>query len=527
MYKKITLALLLFLQIIFANGNIFVYPKTSQSTITVKFNKQSNANYIETISQDILYLGYKQGWGKKIFPRRFTDQTTSLFNLNKVYVPSNMNVQAIRFDIMLSEMQRYGNEYYKLDLEEEDRISATIVGDEGEKPAQLTIQNINPSKLKINAELRTLTLRSFLTVLRNHISPQGEAWNIDGNKIMSDFFETVTEDKRPKSDYLNIKIGALEEIKKENLKIQALSENRNKIIELKIKKVGPNEVQIPNLDFYNLNCWYKNQKRKIRKVFETKDYINSRVVFNYIHKGEKGQYVKAQGENKIYLPYPQEDISTISCTKGGERMSVTLNKDNTLDISEPIAIVIDLNSTRTTNKKNMYDYKDFIRKLIKGSENTNIKVFKLLYTYPRPATFNKFKIDKVYTKFKNSKFATVNSNNASKFVKWRRRKEGGTIDPMQIPQNYFCIEEITGMNLLEGELSTTIVKEDMANQKYIQNFQKVLNRLNNEMGYSFEQVYYISYFPALQLYKLDGVKYKSFLKSKDNFSISSIIKESK
>ena len=104
----------------------------------------------------------------------------------------------------------------------------------------------------------------------------------------------------------------------------------------------------------------------------------------------------------------------------------------------------------------------------------------------------------------------------------RQSKEKTSIDPISIPDDYFCMEVIKEKSFFNKGLSTTLVKENMADRKYVSNFEYVLKRLENESGYKFKKVYYVSYFPVLPMYKVEGVDYISFLENKLNFNLSNI-----
>jgi len=165
---------------------------------------------------------------------------------------------------------------------------------------------------------------------------------------------------------------------------------------------------------------------------------------------------------------------------------------------------------------------DFVKKIYQESENSSVRLFKLFYVYPREATFQKFDINQVYTKFKNTQYATVEKEEAAEFVKWRQEKERKSIDPLSIPDEYFCMEVIEEGGFFDKGLSSTLVKENMADRKYVQNFEYILERVIKESGYKFKDVYYVSYFPVLPMYKVEGVNYISFLKDKENFNIENI-----
>ena len=93
---------------------------------------------------------------------------------------------------------------------------------------------------------------------------------------------------------------------------------------------------------------------------------------------------------------------------------------------------------------------------------------------------------------------------------------------MSIPDEYFCMEVIDDGKFFDKGLSSTLVKENMADRKYVQNFEYILKRVVDESGYKFKKVYYVSYFPVLSIYKVEGINYISFLEDNKKFKISDI-----
>ena len=386
----------------------------------------------------------------------------------------------------------------------------------------MEVFSVNSKNFEINGTLKVISVNMVLDILNNYVSPKGECWNISGNTVVSDFFEDIDADRLPSEDFVTIQLKDWKKIDPKKLKFQAINQSMDQMQNIKFIQKDDNTFHIPNLKFYNINCWYNNKKQNITELYTTTANLDRTLTFNYIFKGKQGSYVKPAGKTSIYLPYPSRKIESISCDIANTTKTVTIKDNHTLSLEEAIAIVIDLNSTRTTNKKNKFDYLDFVKKVHADSENSSVRLFKLLYVYPREASFQKFDINQVFTKFKGTDYEIVDESESGKFVKWRQKKERSSIDPMTIPQEYFCMEIIEDAKFFANGFSSTLVKENMAERKYVQNFQYVLRRVTEESGYKFKKVYYISYFPVLPMYKVEGVEYISFLKDNKNFKILDI-----
>ncbi len=522
MVKKLIILFFLTIVILSAADDIFVYSAKNINKIEITLRREGPGQYREYIQTDIDYLGYIPWREEKILPQAYTEQL-NLLNLDQIIKPVEITVDSITLHLNLETTPLYGRQFYKIQAEKGDKIKCIIHDKNEQHNGFIEVAYKTPKNFAINGTLKVISVNMILNILNEYISPKGDCWNIQGESIVSDFFESISASDLPPDDFATIKILDVNDINPKKLKFQAMNKSMDQMQEIKFIQKDDNTFQIPNLKFYNLTCWYDNKKQNISEQFTLVDYLNRRVTFNYSYNGKSGEYIKQPGKTSVYLPYPRRKIETISCTFANTTKAVTLKDNHSIVIDEPIAIVLDLNSTRTTNKKNKFDYIDFVKKIYSQSENSSIRLFKLLYVFPRAATFDKFNIDQVYTKFENTKYGTVSGDQAAAFVKWRQEKEKSSIDPLNIPEDYFCLEIIEDKTFFDKGLSSTLVKENMADRKYVQNFEYVLERLEKESGYKFKEVIYVSYFPVLPMYKVEGIQYISFLKDHENFNLNKII----
>lgn len=522
MVKKLIFVFLLIVITLTAADDIFVYSSKNINKIEITLRKEGEGQYREYIRTEIDYFGYIPWREEKILPEAYTEQV-NILNLDQIIKPVEINVDSITLQLKLETTPLYGREFYKIQAEKGDKIKCIIHDKNEQHNGFIEVSSKTPKTFAIRGTLKVISVNMVLNILNEYVSPKGECWNIQGESIVSDFFETISASHLPPDDFATIKVLGVTDINPKELKFQAMNKSMDQMQEIKFIRKGDNTFQIPNLKFYNLTCWYNNKKQDISEQFTLVDHLNRRVTFNYTYNGKSGEYVKQPGKTAVYLPYPQRRIESISCTFANSTKAVTLKDNHDIVIDEPIAIVLDLNSTRTTNKKNKFDYIDFIKKIHSQSENSSVRLFKLLYVFPREATFEKFNIEKVYTKFKDTQYSTVDAGQSAAFVKWRQNREKSSIDPLNIPEDYFCLEVIEDKGFFDKGLSSTLVKENMADRRYVQNFEYVLERLEQESRYKFIEVVYVSYFPVLPMYKVDGVKYISFLKDHENFNLNNII----
>ncbi|MBN2280103.1 MAG: hypothetical protein JXQ65_05955 [Candidatus Marinimicrobia bacterium] len=521
MARKLLLLVLLFVTTLSAENDIFIYSENPITKLKISLKKEEEGFYREYFKTRINYYGYNLRKEEKIIPEKYT-QEINLISIDRIFKPTTMTIDSINLQIQLESTDLYGRDFYKLVIDEGDKIKCEIYEGPNIHNGFIEVASKTPKDFNLSGSLKVISVNMILDILRNYVSAQNDCWSISGSSILSDFFETIEADNLPAEDFTNIKIVDVDKINIKNLKFQAMNKAMDRMQEIKFVQRDENSFDVPNIKFYNLTCWYDNKKQNIAEYYTLAEYLDRSVTFNYVFEGKAGQYTKPAGKVDVYLPYPVRKIESMSCDVAGNTKAVTLKDNHTISIDEPIAVVLDLNSTRTTNKKNKFDYLDFVKRLYDEAENSQVGLFKLLYVFPREATFEKFNITKVYTKFRNTKFNTVNADNAPEFVAWRQNNEKTAIDPLTIPDDYFCMELIKEKSFFDKGFSTTLVKENMADSKYVQNFEYVLKRLESESGYKFKKVYYVSYFPVLPMYKIEGIEYISFLENQSNFNLSNI-----
>lgn len=521
MIKKIIITFFVLTTILSAADEIFVFSNEDINSLKITLEKEDTGFYRENFKTKLSFWGYIPWRDEKILPSRYDDQV-NLINIGKIYKPSTMNIDSITFRIKLENTDLYGRDFYKVNVKKDDKIKCIIHEGNLRHNGFIEVASVDPKSFSINGTLKVISVNMVLDILKEYVSEQDECWSIRGNSVESEFFESISEDNLPSEDFATIKLKDWKKIDPKKLKFQAMSKGMDQMQDIKFIQKDDNTFLVPNLNFYNLNCWYNNKKQNITELFTMTEYLDRTLTFNYVFNGKEGSYVKPAGKTSIYLPYPSRKIESISCNIADATKAVTLKDGHALSLDEPIAIVIDLNSTRTTNKKNKFDYVDFVKRIYKESENSSVMLFKLFYVYPREATFQKFDINKVYTKFKGTEYSTVEQSESAEFVKWRQDKEKKSIDPMSIPDEYFCMEAIDDGKFFERGLSSTLVKENMADRKYVHNFEYILKRVVDESGYKFKKVYYVSYFPVLSIYKVEGINYISFLEDNKKFKISDI-----
>ncbi len=540
MVKKILITVVILSNLLLAENDIYIFSKNNINKIDITLTREEGNYYRENIKSNITYWGFNPWREEKILPNKYTDEQ-NLINLNKILKPSNISVDSITMSLPLEMTPQYGNDFFRINIAEDEKIKCTIHGNNQTYNGFVLVDSKDPKKFSISGTLKVISVNMILGILEEYISPKGEIWNISGNKVVSDFFEPISATNLPAQDFVTIRINSLNSKKSNSnqpyynidpynpqhfsgskVKFQAMNKSMDRMHDIQFIQKDDNTFQIPNVKFHRLTCWYENKKQTITEQYTISDHLDRRMTFNFVFNGKNGKFVKPAGKTNVYLPFPTRNIESISCTFGNQTKAVTLKDNHTISVNEPIAVVLDLNSTRTTNKKNKYDYLDFIKGLYTASENSSVRLFKLLYVFPRAASFEKFDIEKIYTKYKNSAYNTVKKEDATEFVKWRKEREKSSIDPSNIPQDYFCMELINNASLFDNGISSTLVKENMADRNYVQNFQYVLERLKKESGYSFKKVYYVSYFPVLPMYKIEGVNYISFLKDHDKFNLTNI-----
>jgi len=521
MTRKIFIVLVILINMLVAANDIYIYSEHPINKLKISLKKEEEGYYREFFQTKINYYGYNLRREEKIMPKKYTEEI-NLISIDRIFKPAEMIIDSINMQIQMESTDLYGRDFYKLVVEEGDKIKCEIWEGNTTHNGFIEVTTKNPKTFNLNGTLKVISVNMILDILKEYVSPLNDCWSISGNSIISDFFETILSNNLPSEDFTLIKIADISKANVKNLKFQAMNKSMDRMQDIKFVQKDDNTFEVPNLKFYNLTCWYDNKKQNIEEYYTILENFDRKVTFNYVFNGKQGHFTKPAGKTEVYLPYPTRKLESISCDISGTTKAVTLKDNHTISVAEPIAVVLDLNSTRTTNKKNKFDYTDFVKKLYDEAENSSVSLFKLLYVFPREATFQKFNINKVYTKFRDTNYNTVSADKSADFVIWRQAREKTSVDPMTIPDDYFCMELIKEKAFFDKGFSTTLVKENMADSKYVKNFQYVLKRMELESGYKFKKVYYVSYFPVLPMYKVEGVTYISFLENKSNFNLTDI-----